>query len=144
MRVYFVKKPVFGVIHSSAVIDFSVKYNNTEVIIGPNVVIEENVQIGLKVSIGANSVIKANTIIHDNVSIGCNCTIGGVGFGYEPNEEGLYELIPHIGNVVLYESVEIGNNVSVSEDVNFLTADHNEDLLGVLGRIKKIDKLILR
>lgn len=34
--------------------------------------------------------------------------------------------------------LEIGNNVSVSEDVFFLTADHNEDFLGVLGRSKKI------
>jgi acetyltransferase-like isoleucine patch superfamily enzyme len=32
----------------------------------------------------------------------------------------------------------IGNNVSVSEEVLFLTADHNEDLIGVHGRPKKI------
>lgn len=32
----------------------------------------------------------------------------------------------------------IGNSVSISEDVIFLTADHNEDLIGVSGREKKI------
>jgi acetyltransferase-like isoleucine patch superfamily enzyme len=32
----------------------------------------------------------------------------------------------------------IGNNVSISEEVIFLTADHNEDLIGVHGRVKKI------
>jgi acetyltransferase-like isoleucine patch superfamily enzyme len=32
----------------------------------------------------------------------------------------------------------IGNNVSISEDVIFLTADHNEELLGIPGREKKV------
>jgi maltose O-acetyltransferase len=32
----------------------------------------------------------------------------------------------------------IGDNVSISEEVIFLTADHNEDLIGVYGRSKKI------
>ncbi|MFT3919790.1 acyltransferase [Cloacibacterium sp.] len=34
--------------------------------------------------------------------------------------------------------LKIGNNVSVSEEVIFLTADHNEDLIGVKGRNKEI------
>ena len=34
--------------------------------------------------------------------------------------------------------LEIGNNVSISEDVILLTADHNEDLLGVLNREKNV------
>lgn len=34
--------------------------------------------------------------------------------------------------------LEIGSSVSISEDVIFLTADHNEDLLGILGRDKKV------
>jgi acetyltransferase-like isoleucine patch superfamily enzyme len=35
-------------------------------------------------------------------------------------------------------TLQIGNNVSVSEEVVFLTADHNEDLIGVYGRAKRI------
>lgn len=34
--------------------------------------------------------------------------------------------------------LKIGNNVSVSEDVIFLTADHNEELLGIPDREKKV------
>jgi acetyltransferase-like isoleucine patch superfamily enzyme len=34
--------------------------------------------------------------------------------------------------------LEIGNNVCISHDVFLLTADHNADLIGVLGRNKKI------
>jgi acetyltransferase-like isoleucine patch superfamily enzyme len=34
--------------------------------------------------------------------------------------------------------LEIGNSVSVSSDVILLTADHNEELIGIQGRIKNI------
>lgn len=34
--------------------------------------------------------------------------------------------------------LEIGNSVSISEDVIFLTADHNEDFIGIYGREKKV------
>jgi maltose O-acetyltransferase len=34
-------------------------------------------------------------------------------------------------------TLEIGNNVSVSESVIFLTADHNDDLIGVTRESKK-------
>ena len=130
---FFIKQPLFGVIHISSIIDETVLFLSNDVIIGPNVVIEENVKIGSKVIIGANSVIKAGTIINNNVKIGSNCTIGGVGFGYEPNEDGLYELIPHIGNVVLKESVEIGNNVCIDRAVIGST---------ILEREVKVDNLV--
>lgn len=110
---FFVKKEIFGKIHSSSIIDDSVSFNPDQVNIAPNVVIESGVIIGSNVSIGANTVIKNDTIIGNDVKIGSNCTIGGVGFGYVPNEEGIYELIPHLGNVQLANKVEIGNNVCV-------------------------------
>lgn len=117
LREFFVKKVEFGKIHSSVVIDSSVKYNPATCLIAPNVVIEEDVVISDFVAIGANTVIKAGTVIGENVKIGSNCTIGGVGFGYEPNEEGVYELIPHVGNVVLSDRVEIGNNTCIDRAV---------------------------
>ena len=114
---FFAKKTPMGVIHPSAVIDMSVSYNPHSVHIGPNVVIEEGSEIGNNVIIGANSVVKHGTIIKDNVQIGSNCTIGGVGFGYEKSESGEYLVIPHIGNVVLENNVEIGNNVCIDRAV---------------------------
>lgn len=114
---FFVPKASFGNIHNSAVIDTSVSLNKNEVNLGPNVVIEANCSIGNQVEIGANTVIKAGTIIEDHCKIGCNNTIGGVGFGYEPNENNQYELIPHIGNVHLAQYVEIGNNVCIDRAV---------------------------
>lgn len=114
---FFVEKPSFGIQGNNCSVHASVNYNPETVFFGNNVVIEANCSIGNKVVIDHNTVIKSGTIIRDGVKIGSNCTIGGVGFGYEPNEEGIYEVIPHIGNVVLKEAVEIGNNVCIDRAV---------------------------
>jgi UDP-3-O-[3-hydroxymyristoyl] glucosamine N-acyltransferase len=114
---FFAEKPTFGYISSSAQINENVIFNPKEVHIGNNVVIENGVTLGKNVTIQHNTVIKAHTLIGNHVTIGCNCTIGGVGFGYEKNEDGQYTLIPHIGNVVLEDHVEIGNNVCIDRAV---------------------------
>lgn len=85
--------------------------------VGHGTIIEENVSIGNNVNIGYNNVILKGTVIKDNVKIGSNNTIGGVGFGYEKNEDGQWEVIPHIGNVVIEEGVEIGNNNCIDRAV---------------------------
>lgn len=130
---FLIKKELFGTISSSSVIDPSVILDKSTVIIGANVVIEENVIIGKYVSIGHNTVIKNGTIIQNNVKIGSNNTIGGVGFGYEPNEEGEYELIPHVGNVLIEDFVEIGNNTCIDRAVLGSTK---------LSRNVKVDNLV--
>lgn len=117
LQVFFVKKAVFGTIGQGTAIHDSVKMNRDLVAIGANVVIEEECVIGDHVVIDHNTVIKAGSILHNNVKIGANCTIGGVGFGYEPNEDGIYEVIPHIGVVELSAFVEIGNNVCIDRAV---------------------------
>lgn len=101
--------------------------------LGNNVVIEHNCYIGNNVKIGHNTVLMRNTIIKDNVIIGSNNTIGGVGFGYEKNEEGLYEVLPHIGNVILEEGVEIGNNTCIDRAVVGST---------ILKKNVKVDNLV--
>ncbi len=133
LREFFIEKVEYGKVHTSSVIDASVNFDLSKVVIGPNVVIEKNVILGSFVIIEANTVLKAGTIIHDNVKIGSNCTIGGVGFGYEPNDNGVYELIPHIGNVILKEFVEIGNNVCIDRAVIGST---------ILEKEVKIDNLV--
>jgi UDP-3-O-[3-hydroxymyristoyl] glucosamine N-acyltransferase len=85
--------------------------------IGHNVVIEKGCVIGDDVVILHNSVILERTIIGNNVTIGSNNTIGGIGFGYEKNMEGDFELIPHIGNVIIKNNVDIGNNTCIDRGV---------------------------
>lgn len=130
---YFVDQPTYGEIAKSATIHPSVSYQKEVVSIGANVVIENDCTIGRNVTIGPNTVIKSHTIIEDNCLIGCNCTIGGVGFGYEQNEDNEYELLPHIGNVHLKSGVEIGNNVCIDRAVMGST---------LLSENVKIDNLV--
>jgi UDP-3-O-[3-hydroxymyristoyl] glucosamine N-acyltransferase len=101
--------------------------------IGEHVVIEIGCSIGDNVAIGHNTVLKKGTEIHSNVQVGCNNVIGGVGFGYEHNEDGAWELIPHIGNVVIEEGVEIGNCTCIDKAVLGST---------VLRKNCKIDNLV--
>jgi UDP-3-O-[3-hydroxymyristoyl] glucosamine N-acyltransferase len=112
---FFMDKNTSWEIHSSASIDPSSKIGKVK--IGQNVVIAANVIIGDESCIGANTVILKDTKIGNRVKLGCNNTIGGVGFGYEKNGDGEYELIPHIGNVVIEDDVEVGNNVAIDRAV---------------------------
>lgn len=87
------------------------------VIIGHGTIIEDGVEIGKGTIIGYNNVILKGTIIGKNVKIGSNNTIGGIGFGYEKNENNEYEQIPHIGHVLIEDNVEIGNNNCIDRAV---------------------------
>jgi UDP-3-O-[3-hydroxymyristoyl] glucosamine N-acyltransferase len=92
--------------------------------IHPTAIINEQCILGKNVEVGAYSIIGAATIqdnciigdfvkIFDNVSIGNNCkirehcSIGGAGFGYYKNEQSVSEQIPHIGNVIIENNVDI-------------------------------------
>jgi UDP-3-O-[3-hydroxymyristoyl] glucosamine N-acyltransferase len=101
--------------------------------IGHNVVIESGVKIGTGTRIGHNTVIMARTRIGSQVQIGSNNTIGNVGFGYEPNAEGIYEVLPHLGRVVIEDFVEIGNNTCIDRAVLGST---------LIRRHAKIDNLV--
>ncbi len=133
LNLFFVKKPKYGKICTSVIIDASVKYDKSEVNIGSNVVIEEDVVLGKKVMIGHNSVIRSGTVVGDNVNIGSNNTIGGDGFGFEKNKDGEYDFIPHLGNVVIKNNVVIGNNNCIDRAVLGST---------IIGSNVKIDNLV--
>lgn len=128
---FFVEKAPVG-ISASASIHPSVTLGS-KIFIGHNVVIEENCKIGNGSYIGHNTVIYKNTILGSNVKLGSNNTIGGVGFGYEKDDDGTYVLIPHIGNVVLRDGVEIGNNTTVDRGVIGST---------ILNENVKVDNLV--
>lgn len=99
--------------------------------IGENVVIETGCTIGNNVKIYHNTVIlrdsvigdnalifqnvsiRENTIIGKNVIIHPGAVIGGDGFGFLPDANGVYFKIPQIGNVVIEDDVEIGANTAI-------------------------------
>jgi len=114
----------------TASVHLSVKLGKN-IAIGKNVVIEEGCSIGddtvifhntvilEKVKIGSNCLIypnvsiRENCVLGNNVIIHSNTCIGSDGFGYIPDEKGVYQKVPQIGNVVLEDDVELGSNVSI-------------------------------
>lgn len=109
---FFSKKPTIG-IHSSSIIGLNCS-------IDKSVSIGFNCHIGDDVTIGKNTIINNNTVIYDNTIIGNNCyiksgaVIGEEGFGFEADETGKPIRIPHIGNVIIKDNVEIGANTVIS------------------------------
>jgi UDP-3-O-[3-hydroxymyristoyl] glucosamine N-acyltransferase len=78
-----------------------------QVFIGNNVKIGNNVELFAGVKIMHDCVVGDNCVFHSNVVIGSD------GFGFVPNEEGVYQKVPQIGNVVIGNNVEIGANTVI-------------------------------
>ncbi|REG97852.1 UDP-3-O-(3-hydroxymyristoyl)glucosamine N-acyltransferase [Flavobacterium aquicola] len=97
----------------------SFSYVGENVTLGNNVKIYPGSFIGDNTSIGNNVIIFAGAKIYSETVIGNNCTIhsgaviGADGFGYAPNEDGTYNKIPQIGNVIIEDNVDIGANSTI-------------------------------
>lgn len=93
--------------------------------IGENVRVGNNVKIYPQAYVGDNCVIGDNTTLFAGVKLYCNTMVGancilhaGVvagsdGFGFAPKEDGTYDKIDQIGNVVIEDNVEIGANTCI-------------------------------
>lgn len=107
---FFVEKPKSG-IHPTAIID-------PEAAIGKDVAIGPYSIIG-KAVIGDGCVIDSNVRIYDDVVMGKCCVVkagtvlGGVGFGYERDENGNKFRFPQIGQLILGNYVEVGSNTCI-------------------------------
>ena len=117
-------------IHPTAIIGENCKISESA-FIGPycviedNCIIENNVILHANINILSNSKIDSNTVIYPQVTIysdtqiGSNCiihsgaVIGSDGFGNLEHSDGSYEKIPQLGNVIIFENVEIGANSTV-------------------------------
>ena len=94
-------------------------YVGNNVKIGNNVSIYPNVYLGDNVVIGDDTVVHPGACIYNDCVVGKNCIIhsgavvGADGFGFAPNEEGEFQKVPQIGNVILEDNVEIGSNTTI-------------------------------
>lgn len=79
----------------------------------PQVYIGDNVKIGDNVTLFAGVKIYEECEIGNNVIIHAGAVIGADGFGFAPNNEGGFEKIPQIGNVIIEDNVEIGANTCI-------------------------------
>ncbi len=75
--------------------------------------------IGEGVTIGENTTIYAGVKIYRDCHVGSNCiihsgaVIGADGFGFALKEDGSFDKIPQLGNVIIEDNVEIGANTCV-------------------------------
>jgi len=107
-------------------------------IIGDETEILASVNIGRNVSIGKNCRIYPNVVIYDNTVIGNNVTIhsgaiiaaDGFGYKYRNNQ---HIKVPHVGNVVIADHVEIGANTCIDRGALGSTT---------IGAGSKIDNLV--
>ncbi len=89
-------------------------YIGENVSIGKNVKIYPNSYIGDNVTIGDNCTFFSGVKIYSETIIGNNCKfhsgviVGSDGFGFAPDDKGEYKAIPHIGNVIIEDNVDVG------------------------------------
>lgn len=123
-------KHEFG-LHKSAEIGINCRIDSSSLVsancvIGANCIVSQNVVLkpGVvlydNVEIGEGTVIHSNTVIYHGVIIGkksiihAGAVVGADGFGYvESKEDGSYDKVPQLGNVIIGDYVEIGANSTI-------------------------------
>jgi UDP-3-O-[3-hydroxymyristoyl] glucosamine N-acyltransferase len=89
------------------------------VTIGDNAVLYPGVVVGPDCRIGDDAVLHPgvtlyrNTILGNRVILHAGVVIGADGFGYVPDERGVHNKIPQVGQVVIEDDVEIGANTCI-------------------------------
>ncbi|MGI9014143.1 MAG: UDP-3-O-(3-hydroxymyristoyl)glucosamine N-acyltransferase [Phycisphaerales bacterium] len=85
-----------------------------DVVLLPGTVIERSAVIGPGSIIGPNAVVGYNCQVGAAVMIRAGVIIGTDGFGYRPAVDGSgLRKIPHLGNVIIEDDVEIGANTCI-------------------------------
>ena len=78
--------------------------------VGPGCFVGEDAIVGKDCLLHANAVVRERCIVGDRAILHSGCVVGSDGFGYEPDENGVFQKIPQIGNVELGVDVEVGAN----------------------------------
>tara|TARA_Y100000589_G_C27112123_1_gene612677 strand:+ start:279 stop:1307 length:1029 start_codon:yes stop_codon:yes gene_type:complete len=111
-----------------------------EVRIGDGAILCSSVHVGRGSTVGERTVLRTNVVIEHDCQIGDDCilnahvVIGADGFGYRPNEsgDGLTKM-PHIGNVIIGNQVELGANTCI---------DRGKFAATIIGDGTKVDNLV--
>lgn len=97
------------------------------VTLGKNVKIYPHAYIGHNVTIGDDSVVYPNATIYYGCKIGKRCVIhagaviGADGFGFAPDNNGVYHKIEQIGIVLIDDDVEVGANTTIDRSTMGVT-----------------------
>lgn len=137
-------------IHPQAVVDPSAKLGadvrvgpfvqvQAGAVIGDRSILSKGAYVGRDVVLGEDCVLFVNAVVNhgcrlgNRVVIGDNTVIGFDGFGYAPDQQGVYHKIPQVGVVEIADDVEIGANTCVDRAAMGATR---------IGRGTKIDNLV--
>lgn len=149
-------------ISTQAVVDKSVQLGTNVHIaafstVGKSTQINDNseifagVHIGANVTIGKNCRIYPQVVIYDNTQIGDNViihsgsVIGADGFGYKFRNN-QHVKVPHVGNVVIADNVEIGANTCIDRGAlgsTTIGAGSKIDNLVQLGHNNKVGRNVI-
>jgi UDP-3-O-[3-hydroxymyristoyl] glucosamine N-acyltransferase len=80
--------------------------------LGPGVVLGADARVGQDCSVAASVAILERCVVGDRCIIQAGAVIGAEGFGYAPTPDGP-KRIPHVGNVVIHDDVDIGANTCI-------------------------------
>ncbi|MCH5306303.1 MAG: UDP-3-O-(3-hydroxymyristoyl)glucosamine N-acyltransferase [Rikenella sp.] len=79
----------------------------------PQVYVGDRVRVGQGAKLYPGVKIYEDCVVGDRVTVHGGTVIGGDGFGFAPTEDGSFQKIPQIGNVVIEADVEIGSNCTI-------------------------------
>jgi UDP-3-O-[3-hydroxymyristoyl] glucosamine N-acyltransferase len=152
LELFLPEPPVFDdAIHPNAVVHKTASIGNNcmigagcyvgkNVTLGQHVILYPNTTILDNTTIGDHTIIWSGTVVRERTIIGTHCifhsnvTIGADGFGYRPSPDGKGLIkVPHIGNVIIGNGVEIGANSCV---------DRGKFSATIVGDGCKIDNLV--
>jgi UDP-3-O-[3-hydroxymyristoyl] glucosamine N-acyltransferase len=111
LTIHGFRKHPFAGVHPQANVDPTAT-------IGEGTVVYPGVYVGPRTRVGRDCVLYPNAVIYDRCVLGdrvilhAGAVIGADGFGYATSD-GVHHKIPHIGNVVLGDDVEVGANATV-------------------------------
>lgn len=119
--------------------------------IGDNSVLAAGVHIGRNVSIGSNCTLHPNVVVYADTKIGnqviihAGSVIAADGFGYKYRDHEHIK-VPHVGNVVIADKVEIGANTCIDRAAlgsTTIGAGSKIDNLVQLGHNNKIGSQVI-
>jgi UDP-3-O-[3-hydroxymyristoyl] glucosamine N-acyltransferase len=79
-----------------------------------NAVLYEDAEVGERSIVHAGAVIRERCVVGRDCIVGAGVVLGGDGFGYRASADGRSVLrVPHLGNVVLEDGVELGSGTMI-------------------------------
>jgi UDP-3-O-[3-hydroxymyristoyl] glucosamine N-acyltransferase len=103
-------------------------------VVHAHVTLYADVQVGADCILHAGSVVREGSLLGDRVILQPGAVVGGDGFGYVLNEEGVFEKVPQLGRVVIGDDSEVGAGTTIDRATLGETR---------IGRAVKIDNLVM-